>query len=486
MSNLTSVFEKWEPVIGLEVHAQLSTNSKMFCGCKNMYGSKPNSNICPTCLGLPGALPVANAEAIKYALKLGIALGSNITKFSRFARKNYFYPDLTKGYQISQYDEPICQGGKVTIRKNGFVKNIELTRIHLEEDAGKSIHAKSGNGTQVDFNRCGVPLVEIVTEPVIQNPYEARVYLVRLKQILEYLDICDCNLEEGKFRCDANVSIRPKGESQLGTKTEMKNMNSFRGVERGLSNEIIRQAKILENGDQVEQVTLLWNETTQRAEIMRTKEDAHDYRYFPDPDLVPLLVSDGDLIEAKASISELPFEKEERFVKEYDLRLEDALILTSDYELSNYYEKSVRAGASPDHAAKWILGEVLGIINDENITIDTFGVTPDRFAGLLISIKMGKINNHTGKEVLRKMLLNALTADEIIQQEGLIQVSDKTSLGKIVLTILKENPGELQRYRSGKKTLFGFFMGEVMKVTKGKSDPKILKDVLISALEASK
>ena len=310
MSDLTSILDRWEPVIGLEVHAQLSTKSKMFCGCQNKYGSKPNSNTCPTCLGLPGALPVANAEAVKYALRLGIALGSKITKFSRFSRKNYFYPDLTKGYQISQYDEPICQGGEVIIRWEGLVKNIELTRIHLEEDAGKSIHAQTGNGTQVDFNRCGVPLVEIVTEPVITSPFEARVYLDRLKQILEYLDICDCNMEEGKLRCDANVSIRPKGERQLGTKTEMKNMNSFRGVERGLSSEIVRQAKVLENGGQVEQVTLLWNETDQRAEVMRTKEAAHDYRYFPDPDLVPLLVNDGDLIEAKTSVSELPYEKE--------------------------------------------------------------------------------------------------------------------------------------------------------------------------------
>ncbi len=483
MSDLTSILDRWEPVIGLEVHAQLSTKSKMFCGCQNKYGSKPNSNTCPTCLGLPGALPVANAEAVKYALRLGIALGSKITKFSRFSRKNYFYPDLTKGYQISQYDEPICQGGEVIIRWEGLVKNIELTRIHLEEDAGKSIHAQTGNGTQVDFNRCGVPLVEIVTEPVITSPFEARVYLDRLKQILEYLDICDCNMEEGKLRCDANVSIRPKGERQLGTKTEMKNMNSFRGVERGLSSEIVRQAKVLENGGQVEQVTLLWNEIDQRAEVMRTKEDAHDYRYFPDPDLVPLLVSDGDLIEAKTSVSELPYEKEERFIKDYKLRLEDALILTSDNKLSNYYERSVKAGASPDHAAKWILGEVLGIINEEGITIDTFRVKPDRFAGLLTSIKMGKINNATGKEVLRKMLSNTLTADEIIQNDGLAQVSDKSSLSKIVSKVLDENPDHLDRYRSGKKALFGFFMGEVMKVTQGKSDPKVLKDLLVLALK---
>ena len=483
MSDLTSILDRWEPVIGLEVHAQLSTKSKMFCGCQNKYGSKPNSNTCPTCLGLPGALPVANAEAVKYALRLGIALGSKITKFSRFSRKNYFYPDLTKGYQISQYDEPICQGGEVIIRWEGLVKNIELTRIHLEEDAGKSIHAQTGNGTQVDFNRCGVPLVEIVTEPVITSPFEARAYLDRLKQILEYLDICDCNMEEGKLRCDANVSIRPKGERQLGTKTEMKNMNSFRGVERGLSSEIVRQAKVLENGGQVEQVTLLWNETDQRAEVMRTKEDAHDYRYFPDPDLVPLLVNDGDLIEAKTSVSELPYEKEERFIKDYKLRLEDALILTSDNKLSNYYERSVKAGASPDHAAKWILGEVLGIINEEGMTIDTFRVKPDRFAGLLTSIKMGKINNATGKEVLRKMLSNTLTADEIIQNDGLAQVSDKSSLSKIISKVLDENPDQLDRYRSGKKALFGFFMGEVMKVTRGKSDPKVLKDLLVLALK---
>ena len=289
MSDLSAVLEHWEPVIGLEVHAQLSTRTKMFCGCRNSYGAPPNSYTCPTCLGLPGALPVANEQAVNFALRLGLALGCEITQLSRFARKNYFYPDLTKGYQISQYDEPLCVGGHVTIRWKNKVKDIALTRIHMEEDAGKSIHAENGDGTKVDFNRCGVPLVEIVSEPVIQSPEEAKVYLVRLKQILEYLDICDCNLEEGNLRCDANISVRPLGESKFGVKTEMKNMNSFRGVERGLTSEIVRQAQVLDEGGEVEQVTLLWNEAEQKAEVMRSKEEAHDYRYFPDPDLVPFL-----------------------------------------------------------------------------------------------------------------------------------------------------------------------------------------------------
>ena len=484
MSDLSAVLERWEPVIGLEVHAQLSTKTKMFCGCRNSYGAPPNSHTCPTCLGLPGALPVANEQAVDFALRLGLAVGSEITQLSRFARKNYFYPDLTKGYQISQYDEPLCVGGQVTIRWGNEVKDIALTRIHMEEDAGKSIHAENGDGTKVDFNRCGVPLVEIVSEPVIQSPEEAKAYLVRLKQILEYLNICDCNMEEGNLRCDANISVRPLGESKFGVKTEMKNMNSFRGVERGLTSEIVRQAQVLDEGGEVEQVTLLWNEAEQKAEVMRSKEEAHDYRYFPDPDLVPLSVSDDNLHSIRSSLVEMPYEREERFVNQYGLRLEDSLVLTSEKSLADYFEETVSAGAEPAEATKWIMGEVLSIIKDGEMSVSSLPVTPDQFVGLLNSVKNGTVNVATGKDILRRMVKSDLTAAEIIKKEGLDQVSDESALSEAVAQVVANNPDELGRYREGKKALFGFFMGEVMKVTGGKSDPKVVKKLLTSSLES--
>ena len=478
------MLERWEPVIGLEVHAQLSTKTKMFCGCRNSYGAPPNSHTCPTCLGLPGALPVANEQAVDFALRLGLAVGSEVTQLSRFARKNYFYPDLTKGYQISQYDEPLCVGGQVTIRWGNEVKDIALTRIHMEEDAGKSIHAENGDGTKVDFNRCGVPLVEIVSEPVIQSPEEAKAYLVRLKQILEYLNICNCNMEEGNLRCDANISVRPLGESKFGVKTEMKNMNSFRGVERGLTSEIVRQAQVLDEGGEVEQVTLLWNEAEQKAEVMRSKEEAHDYRYFPDPDLVPLSVSDDNLHSIRSSLVEMPYEREERFVNQYGLRLEDSLVLTSEKSLADYFEETVSAGAEPAEATKWIMGEVLSIIKDGEMSVSSLPVTPDQFVGLLNSVKNGTVNVATGKDILRRMVKSDLTAAEIIKKEGLAQVSDESALSEAVAQVVANNPDELGRYREGKKALFGFFMGEVMKVTGGKSDPKVVKKLLTSSLES--
>ena len=415
MKKMNSILEKWDPIIGLEVHAQLSTKTKMFCGCVNKYGDFPNKNTCPTCLGLPGALPVVNKTAIDYAIKLGLSVGSKITKFSRFARKNYFYPDLTKGYQISQYDEPICEGGKINIRYNNKIKFIELTRIHLEEDAGKSVHSNNNVFTEVDFNRCGVPLVEIVSEPVIKSGEEAKSYLTRLKQILEYLGICDCNLEKGNLRCDANVSIRPKGQKEFGTKTELKNMNSFRGVERGINSEIERQAEILDNGGKVNQVTLLWNEVDQIAEVMRSKEDAHDYRYFPDPDLVPISLKDNDINKIKSNLIELPFDKEERFVDEYKIPLKDALILTSDLNLAKYYENSIFEGANPKVSSNWIIGEILSMVNELDLEISNFPISPKRFSGLLDCLKDEIVNASTAKEILRKMLNNNLDPKEIIQ-----------------------------------------------------------------------
>ena len=474
---------KWETVIGLEAHAQLSTKTKMFCGCRNEYGVPPNTNVCPVCLGLPGALPVTNEKAIDYALKLGLALGCEIRMFSRFERKNYFYPDLPKGYQISQFEEPLCDGGVVTIRENGKPKEIKLTRIHLEEDAGKSIHSENGTGTKVDFNRCGVPLAEIVSEPVIHSPAEARSYLMRLKQVLQYLDICDCNMEEGNLRCDANISLRPVGEEELGVRTEMKNMNSFRGVERALTYEIKRQAEILDNGGKIEQATLLWNEEKQIAEIMRSKEFAHDYRYFPDPDLVPVVIDDNQLTNLKKGLGKLPHEKENTLIESYGLREEDAVIIASDSNLADYFEDIVKQGAKPEEAAKWVLGQVLRKLKEDNITIREFTIQPSRLTELLKVVDEDLINISTAKNVFNEMLTSEKSPTEIIEEKGWGLISDSDKLQTVVKDIISNNPDEVKRYREGKKELIGFFMGMVMKETRGQSDPQTVKSLLIENLE---
>ena len=483
MKSLTKILQAWEPVIGLEVHAQLSTETKMFCGCKNCYGDPPNTHICPVCLGLPGSLPVANEKAIQYALKLGLALGSQITCFSRFARKNYFYPDLPKGYQISQFEEPLCRNGHVIIKQNDKQKKIPLTRIHLEEDAGKLLHSESRDTTRIDFNRCGVPLVEIVSEPVIRSPQEARKYLTRLKQILQYLDICDGNMEKGNLRCDANISLRQKGETRLGTKTEMKNMNSFRSVERAITYEIIRQAKILTENREIDTVTLLWNEAKQQAEIMRIKEEAHDYRYFPDPDLVPIEISDEQQLKIQKDQIELPHEKEDRFVTSYRLRTEDAVLLASDLHLANYFEEAIRLGGNPENVSKWMLGEMLRILKDRSMNIVSFPVEPERLVELLKALESGAINVSTAKALFRTMLTSERSPGEIIDSEQLTQVSDSEELQGIIDEIITGSPDELSRYRGGKKGLLGYFIGEVMKKTGGKSDPQIVRSLLLESLE---
>jgi len=482
MENLKEILQNLEPVIGLEVHAQLSTETKMFCGCKNSYGDPPNTHVCPVCLGLPGSLPVANEKAIQYALKLGLALGSKITHYSRFARKNYFYPDLPKGYQISQYEEPLCRNGFVYIRQNEKLVKILLIRIHLEEDAGKLLHVENGKKTHVDFNRCGVPLVEIVSEPVIRSPQEARAYLIRLKQMLQYLNICDCNMEEGNLRCDANISLRRRGETYLGRKTEMKNMNSFRSVERALGFEINRQAKILSDGGKIDTVTLLWNEAKQQAEVMRTKEEAHDYRYFPDPDLVPIVISDTQLSELNQDPIELPHAKEDRFRESYQLRMDDAVILASDFHLANYFEEAIRLGGNPETVSKWILGVMLRILKDQSMNTESFPVEPERLVELLNAIDSGKINIPTAKTIYKKMLTTSEFPKDIIKSEQLGQLTDSKELQGIIDRIITKSSDELLRYREGKKGLFGYFMGEVMRETGGKSDPQVVRTLLMRVL----
>jgi len=473
--------EKFEPVIGLEVHAQLLTDTKIFCSCKNAYGAPPNSLTCPVCLGMPGTLPVLNRKAVEYAIKMGLATDCSITAFSRFARKNYFYPDLPKGYQISQYDEPLCRNGKLKIQVNGVEKNIGITRIHLEEDAGKSIHGF--DNTLVDFNRCGVALIEIVSEPDLRSPEEAYDYLIKLKQILEYLEICDCNMEEGSLRCDANISLRPIGEEKFGTKTEMKNMNSFRGVERALRFEIERQKAILEKGENIIQQTMLWDEAKGEARPMRSKEESHDYRYFPEPDLVPLEVDENWKTKISNDLPELPDQKYFRFLNKYNLRHYDAAILTSDKYLAEYFERVNDLINDPQLVSKWIQGEVLRTLSQKNLTPKQIPLAAENLGELLNLIKAGTISANIAKEVFDKMVENNESAKIIVEREKLVQVSDDSELEQIIQTVISENPNEVERYRRGAKNLFAFFMGQVMKKTKGKANPSVANNLLRKALD---
>ncbi|HOU16728.1 MAG TPA: Asp-tRNA(Asn)/Glu-tRNA(Gln) amidotransferase subunit GatB [Candidatus Marinimicrobia bacterium] len=473
--------EKFEPVIGLEVHAQLLTDTKIFCSCKNAYGAPPNSLTCPVCLGMPGTLPVLNRKAVEYAIKMGLATDCSITAFSRFARKNYFYPDLPKGYQISQYDEPLCQNGKIKIQVNGIEKNIGITRIHLEEDAGKSIHGF--DNTLVDFNRCGVALIEIVSEPDLRSPEEAYAYLIKLKQILEYLEICDCNMEEGSLRCDANISLRPIGEEKFGTKTEMKNMNSFRGVERALRFEIERQKAILEKGKNIIQQTMLWDEAKGEARPMRSKEESHDYRYFPEPDLVPIEVEENWKTKILNDLPELPDQKYFRFLNKYNLRHYDAAILTSDKYLAEYFERVNDLINDPQLVSKWIQGEVLRTLSQKNLTSKQIPLAAENLGELLNLIKAGTISANIAKEVFDKMVENNESAKIIVEREKLVQVSDDSELEQIIQTVISENPNEVERYRRGAKNLFAFFMGQVMKKTKGKANPGVANNLLRKALD---
>lgn len=478
--------QKYEVIIGLEVHAQLLTDTKVFCRCKNQYGAKPNTNVCPVCLGMPGTLPVLNKKAVEFAMKMGIATGCYIAHFSRFARKNYFYPDLTKGYQISQYDEPLCTNGSILIRLNGYEKRIGITRIHIEEDAGKSIHNMGETtDTLVDYNRCGVPLIEIVSEPDMRSPEEAYAYLSKLKQVLEYLEICDCNMEEGSLRCDANISLRPFGKEKFGTKTEMKNMNSFRGVERALNYEVQRQTKILNEGGQVLQQTLLWDELEGKARPMRTKEESDDYRYFPEPDLVPITISDSWIRDIKDALPELSDDKYHRFIRDYGLREYDANVLTSDKNLADYYEKVVNYMGDPVLCSKWVQSETLRAIKEQDSDISHFIIFPERMGELLKMVKENFITVAVGKDVFNKMLTCNDSPHEIVDREHLSQVSDSSLIEDIIRVVIDENPSELEKYRTGKKNLFGFFMGQVMKKTMGKASPDVVSTLLRKALDQS-
>jgi aspartyl-tRNA(Asn)/glutamyl-tRNA(Gln) amidotransferase subunit B len=485
----------YEPVIGLEVHAQMLTNSKAFCGCSSRFGSEPNTNVCPVCLGMPGTLPVLNRALVEYILRMGLAVNCTIAHRSVFARKNYFYPDLPKGYQISQYEEPICAHGHVDIDMDEHSrKQVRILRIHMEEDAGKSIHDQ-GADTLVDVNRCGVPLIEIVTEPDIGSAREASLYLQRVRQLLTYLGICDGNMEEGSMRCDANVSVRPKGESRLGTKAEVKNMNSFRNVERALEYEIHRQISLIQDGGRVVQETLLWDADAGIALPMRSKEEAHDYRYFPDPDLVPVVVDEAWLNVVRASLPELPQSRRDRFVEEYGLPRYDAEVLTTEKAIADYFEQAL--GALQAHVparqkenakavSNWVMTDILRVAGERKTSLDASPVQPARLAGMISLIQDGTISGKLAKEVFEEMLVSDENPRAIVERKGLVQVSDETAIEEAINGVLTANPAQVQDYLAGNQKIFGFFVGETMKLTKGKANPRVVNELLRKNLSARK
>ncbi|OFW37784.1 MAG: aspartyl/glutamyl-tRNA amidotransferase subunit B [Acidobacteria bacterium RIFCSPLOWO2_12_FULL_60_22] len=479
---LDALKEKYEPVIGLEVHVQLLTRSKIFCGCSTRFGDPPNTNTCPVCLGLPGPLPVLNREAVAKAVKAALALNCRINRVSRFARKNYFYPDLPKGYQISQFDQPLAEHGWITIRPaEGVTKRIGITRLHLEEDAGKSIHdgyRDSAEKTYVDLNRSGVPLSEIVSEPDLRSSEEAYDYLTRLKQILLYLGVSDCNMEEGSLRCDANVSVRPRGQQEFGVKTEVKNLNSFRYLQRALDYEIGRQVQVIESGGRIEQETRLWNVQLGRTMSMRSKEYAHDYRYFPEPDLLPLVVSEAWQEEIRRTIPELPEAKRGRFVEQYRLSEYDAEVLTATQELAGYYEQVAAKGSDPKLAANWVMSELLGALNAAGKGITESPVSPEALAGLLALIQDATVSGKMAKTVFERMFTTAVSARQVVEELGLRQITDDEEIRGIVRQVVAANPKQLEQFRSGKTNLFGYFVGQVMKATGGQANPQKVNELL--------
>lgn len=470
-----------EPVIGLEIHAQLLTGSKIFCGCRAAFGDPANTHGCPVCLGLPGALPVLNRRAVEMAMLAGMALNCTIRERSIFARKNYFYPDLPKGYQISQYDMPLCENGHVAIDVGGKAGKVRITRVHMEEDAGKLVHDQDDDSL-FDVNRCGTPLIEIVTEPDIRSPAEAYACLLAIKQILDYLQVCDCNMEEASLRCDANVSMRPRGREKLGTKTEVKNMNSFRGVEKALTYELGRQRDVLESGGAVEQQTFLWDADTGRTHPMRTKEEAHDYRYFPDPDLVPLVIDTEWRERVRTMLPELPARRFARFIREYELSPEHAAVLSETRAVADYFEACVRAGAQPKPAATWVMGEVLRTVKERRAAPAELRVTPARLAALLEMVGKGTVSAQVAKKVFDAVEESDREPDAIVEERGLAQISDTGALRETVERVIADNPDAVARYKEGQKKLLGFFVGQAMKATKGKGNPKEINAIVTELL----
>ena len=486
---------EFETVIGLEVHAQLKTNTKIFCGCPTDVTAEPNRNICPVCTGNPGVLPVLNKRAVEFIVKTGLALECTINKRSIFARKQYFYPDLPKNYQISQYELPVCEKGKLDIVVGGQKKRIGITRIHLEEDAGKLLHAigaRELDHSLVDYNRTGVPLMEIVSEPDLRSADEAYEYLAALKNILEYLDVSECNMEEGKFRCDANISLRPVGQKEFGTKAEIKNMNSLSGVRDALNFEVARQKEVLSSGGRIIQETRLWDADTQASHSMRSKEEAHDYRYFPEPDLLPIVIDDEYIAGSKKSLPELPKARYERFVRDMGLSEYDAGVITSDKALADYYEdalkelsaKGVAVSAAAKPASNWLTNELMGKLNSSKKTIKDSPVSSKELAGLIKLIMDGTISGKIAKVVFEKMLGTGKAAEDIVKEKGLVQISDEGAIKKMCEEAIAENPKAVEEFKAGKERALGSIVGAVMKKSKGKANPQLVNEILLKILKS--
>lgn len=474
----------YEAVIGLEVHVQLKTKTKAFCGCANVFGDQENTNICPVCLGLPGALPVLNAQAIKKSVKAALAMGCRVRSFTKFDRKNYFYPDLPKNFQISQYDMPLSEHGFLDIETPKGTKRVRIKRIHLEEDAGKLIHSESAPFSYVDFNRAGIPLLEIVSEPDLNTPQEAYQYLGDLKLILQYLAISDCDMEKGSLRCDANVSVRQVGETNLGTKAELKNMNSFKAVKAAMEYEILRQTGVLQDGGRIVQETRLWDEKKARTFSMRSKEEAHDYRYFPEPDLPPFQLSEQDLTEIRQTLPELPAQRHRRVVEEYQLSGQEATTIISDKNLADFFEACCKIPPEPEpkKIVHWLIGPVLFEMNTRNADVLSLGLTPSQLVRLVSRVEDGTISHLTAKDVLSQMLASRKDPDQIIQEKNLAQVSDAGALNAVIEDVIRSNKKSVDDFRAGKSNALMFLVGQVMKLSKGKANPKVAKDLLTERL----
>jgi aspartyl-tRNA(Asn)/glutamyl-tRNA(Gln) amidotransferase subunit B len=474
---------EFETVIGLEVHAQLKTKTKIFCGCTTAFGAPPNTNTCPICLGMPGVLPVLNRTVVEYAMKMALATNCRVNAVNQFARKNYFYPDLPKGYQVSQFDLPIAEHGFVDVEVGGKTRRIGLTRIHMEEDAGKLIHDERGGLSYVDLNRAAVPLIEIVSEPDIRSPEEAAAYLRKLHAILRYLDICDGNMQEGSFRCDANISLRPVGESKLGTRTELKNMNSFRNVQRALEFEVRRQRDRLLDGEAIVQETLLWDPDKNVTNSMRGKEEAHDYRYFPDPDLIPIVIDEAWLESMRQTLPELPDQRKQRFVEVLGLSEYDAEVLTASKELADYFEAASQGYTNVKKLGNWIMTELMrefkGEIADD---IAACQVRPEGLAALLTLVDKGSISGKIAKTVFAEMLMSGKAPETIVQEQGLVQMSDEGDLVRVVREILAANPGQVAQFREGKTKVMAFFVGQLMKQTQGRANPQLANELFMKEL----
>ena len=475
---------QWETVIGLEIHAQLSTKSKIFSGASTAYGAEPNTQACAVDLGLPGTLPVLNQQAVRYAVKFGLAIGAHIAPYSIFSRKNYFYPDLPKGYQISQFDKPIVGLGEIDINVDGQVKTIGVTRAHLEEDAGKSLHEDFHGKTGVDLNRAGTPLLEIVSEPDMRSAADAVAYVKKLHSLVQYLGVCDGNMQEGSFRCDVNISMRPMGQEEFGTRAEIKNLNSFRFIEKAIAHEVERQVDILESGGKIVQETRLYDSDKDETRSMRSKEEANDYRYFPDPDLLPVVISEQLLNEMRDELPELPGAKKQRFKEQYDLSEYDAELLTAQRELADYYEAAVSyAAGEAKLIANWVMGELSAGLNQHNLDIANSPVNAERLGGLIKNIAAQTISGKIAKVVFEKLWNSEATADEIIEQDGLKQISDTGALEKIIDQLMLDNEDQVAQFRAGKTKVLGFFVGSIMKQTQGKANPQQVNQLLQKKLK---